>query len=1149
MSLPKIIDNNRISLFNVIDNLSEKYTSISIATGYWDLPGTALLIDKLIWYKSIRLLIGREPLINRYQLDHPEHDFPDKDIFDDLESMWFKPEYKSTIEKIKQLKEKGILEVKVYTTTFLHAKCYIFGDYDADEAVGIIGSSNFTKAGMTSNTELNALESDHRTVLFQPKTETQEVGHLSWFDGFWNDEGSKDWTGQFTKILEQSTHGDMFFSPYEMYIKVLYDLYGEELVEEELSGRHHESTYQLAQFQEKNVQLLKRKLKKYKTALLCDSVWLGKTFQGIGVIKEYIQDEDGTKKRVCVICPKSLKKQREEDLAVQGLPNQVEVITLQNSQEIKDRREIDKYAWVKLFVIDESHNLRKSTGSRYLELLEWISANHGAHVLMLTATPINNEITDLVNQILLGTRWESSIIKVNDDNFVKTIEKLKKKINKQKKEEKEIDYEEVRQIISPILRSVVVRRTRHGIMQEYGGVQIGNELKQFPESCPAQYTYEFDANISKQCIAQDSTLIDTQKLYSLDPEQYIEECTDLKHPTRQRDKVTQQVSLQELLSSPLFFTFQLVLSLWFIPYRRRIYQKKYYGKTIEEIKALKLPREESRKLQQQRGIYGIFRTIFLKRLESSIASFELSLQAYKEKLQYFADGVIKHDKILSVKWASDKLQLFYTDDDELDEISIEEEQIVETISELWYEKSILEEDIARELELVRLLEEHILLLKQHDPKLASLRKLIQELQQNHINGGKVLLFSYFADTIEYLKKTLWQETTLWGGKNIWFVTSSNRAEADILSKRFAPIAKRYNGPEPSIDYLFATDVLSEWQNLQDCGVVINYDLHRNPVRMIQRNGRINRLGSQREKVYIYNMHPATKIETYLKLVNRLENKIAVINATIGNDQSVLGEEANPIEFMDTVADLYSDDEQKRLRAFQQIENDADLLAVDDQFISDLKIFDQNPAYSAEYKTTIYHIPQHKWWQYTPSIWDEEKTIIPDYLVLGKLFDADWKLLDLRAYNVIKWEKKILWLFEFLNTIRCNNKANIRSQDKLDLDKIAIATQATQVTNYLTQKSNFKLSNMQKTVVDQLFEYAFDIEDIEIVQSSLMTSNYLHSKQLDKLFRNSNTIIKSKGNPVETLKAIITYSQRVVNVMADDIPPAIAQGYLYFAPFI
>lgn len=330
MTLPKLIDNNRKWLFEVINNVMDDYKYISIATGYWDLPGTALLIDKLIWYKKIRLLIGREPLIQRHHLDKPEIDFPDKDIFDDLESMWFKPEYKSTIEKIKSLIENWILEVKVYTKNFFHAKCYIFGNYESHNAIGIIWSSNFTKAWLTTNAELNYLEDINQFVIYQPKNNSQEFGHLSWFDSFWDSEGNKDRAGRFIQILEQSAHGDIFFSPYEMYIKVLYDLYGEELMEEVLTGAHHESTYALAQFQEKNVQLLKRKLKKYKTALLCDSVWLGKTFQWIWVIKEYLHDDDGTKKRVCVICPKSLKKQRQEDLAVQWLPNQVEVITLQN---------------------------------------------------------------------------------------------------------------------------------------------------------------------------------------------------------------------------------------------------------------------------------------------------------------------------------------------------------------------------------------------------------------------------------------------------------------------------------------------------------------------------------------------------------------------------------------------------------------------------------------------------------------------------------------------------------------------------------------------------------------------------------------------------------------------------------------------------
>jgi superfamily II DNA or RNA helicase len=1147
-NLPKIIDNDRRSLFSVLDMLSTEYETLSIATWYRDLPWTALLIDKFLNYKKIRLLIWREPLINRYQLEKPEPDFPDKDIFDDLESMWFKPEFKETIEKIKQLKDQWILEVKVYTKSFLHAKCYIFGNYESDHAVWVIGSSNFTHAWLTKNTELNALESDHRIVTFQPQSETQEVGHLYWFDQFRHSDGALDWTGKFTELLEQSAHGDLLFSPYEMYIKVLYDLYHEELFEEWLTWDHSEWMYQLATFQNKNVQLLKRKLKKYKTALLCDSVWLWKTIQGIWVIKEYLHDEDGTKKRICVICPKSLKEQWKQDLWDSGIvPTSIEVITLQNSLEIEKHKEIDKRAWVKLFVIDESHNLRKSSGKRYEQLLEWISNNLWAHVLMLTATPINNEISDLVNQILLWTRWESSIIKVHDDNFVKTIDRLKKKINKQKRNDEEIDFEEVRQIISPILRSVVVRRTRQGIMQEYGWVEINGNLITFPVSTPEQYTYEFDTAISKKLLQQTSSLFTLEQLYRADPEEYIDKCTDLKHPLRQLDKIEWQVSLNELVSSPLFFTFQLILSLGFIPYRRRIYQKKFYWKTVEQIKALKLPGDESRQLQQQRGIYGIFRTIFLKRLESSIASFEISLETYEQKLQHFQDGV-KHNQIVSVKWSADKLRLLYTDDDELDEIEIEEEDgVLDTLSEIWYEKEILIEDITWELELIRLLKEHVVLLKQHDPKLEALKGLIKQLRENEINGGKVLVFSYFADTITYLRETLGRETSLFGWRNVWFVSSSNRAEADILSKRFSPRSKRYEGNESQIDYLFATDVLSEWQNLQDCWVVINYDLHRNPVRMIQRNGRINRLGSQWDRVYIYNMHPATKIEAYLRLVNRLENKIAVINATIGNDQSVLWEIANPIEFVDTIADLYSDDEQKRMRALESIEEEADLLAVDDQFISDLKVFDKNPDHTLEYKHTIYNIPKQKRWIciHKASTGDEEH-YSPDYLVLWKLFDADGGFMDFRAYGALSWNKTTLWLIEFLNIIRSTAEENSRQKDTLILDKIAIATESCATTNYIFQKNLAKLKPSQNKILESLFEYHFDIDAVDVVEKAFLTTNYLHQKKMEKYRRNIIRAINAKENPVNLIKDLIAFSNRVVDDQAEELPPSSAQGYLFFA---
>ena len=374
MQLPKIIDNQRRIFIDIFNEIAGKYDQVSIATGYWDLPGTKLVIDKLKHYKKIRLLIGREPLLrrdNKRNIEHPEPDYPDQDFFYDLEKVQPTVELKEVVQLIKKLIGQGVLEVKVYRRSFFHAKCYIFGNYESPEAVGIIGSSNFTSNGMTSNAELNALESDHRIVTFQPKSPDQEVGHLFWFDQLWHDEKTEDWTGKFTEILGESIVGDVQFSPYEMYIHSLYSIYKDELVSSIKVDEDSENV--LYAFQVRNAELLLKKLARHGVAMLADSVGLGKTLTAGAVIKRYIEDKNKKKPRIEVIVPASLKSQWQSELLdhhgiVVGI-DRVYVSSLQNKDEINSRKDIDYHRPVDLFVIDEAHNLRNANSQRDLPLL------------------------------------------------------------------------------------------------------------------------------------------------------------------------------------------------------------------------------------------------------------------------------------------------------------------------------------------------------------------------------------------------------------------------------------------------------------------------------------------------------------------------------------------------------------------------------------------------------------------------------------------------------------------------------------------------------------------------------------------------------------------------------------------------------------
>ena len=239
----KLIDNsiNQYQLGSILKEMfaDSSFSQISIATGYWDLPGMVEISDELKYFlerenTTFRLLLGEEPSVKAYQVIDPEKvdpNFPQKYLKKDLEHLELKPEYQKVIDLLTQNLEKTAsgfskVQIKVYKKNFLHAKCYIFGS-ETENAVGIIGSSNFTKQGLVGNLELNALEDDGRIVNYQRLNDIQHPSHRSWFENIWND--SEEWNQQFTEeILGLSQFGNLSYSPYEVYIRILYELYGDD---------------------------------------------------------------------------------------------------------------------------------------------------------------------------------------------------------------------------------------------------------------------------------------------------------------------------------------------------------------------------------------------------------------------------------------------------------------------------------------------------------------------------------------------------------------------------------------------------------------------------------------------------------------------------------------------------------------------------------------------------------------------------------------------------------------------------------------------------------------------------------------------------------------------------------------------------------
>ena len=1119
----KLLDNssNEYLTGNIIKELiiSDTYTEISVATGYWDLPAMVLIYEELKSYlernnTTFRLLLGEEPSVKSYQVKNPKKQdpgFPEKYIKRDLEDLKLKDEFQKVADLLGMyLKENntGKLQVKVYRKTFLHAKCYIFGS-EEENAIGIIGSSNFTKQGLAGNLELNQIEDNNATVNFIRKNNSQHPSHRTWFEALWNE--SDDWSLTFKEeILALSKHGGVCFSPYEMYIHSLYRIYGRELQDEKECKVDSEDPTsgkpQLLRFQVQNANSLIKKLERQGVAMLSDSVGLGKTYTAIKVIEYYKYNKN---QRVVIISPAGLIQQWTkafDDFKMIHIP---EIYSLQDTNKIENIRENLKSIPVGLFVFDESHNLRSAGGSRFDIFIKWRQENDKAKTLMLTATPINNQLSDLTNQIMLGSGGDIFKLGRFYDRgrqkyftLKERLELLQADMRRQIRENQFIEYLPIKEQLTPLLNRFIVRRTRQGIEKENpDGLEINGILQKFPTSYPDNLEYEVSNQYKSQLLKIAEKSIELTRAFNYDVNS-LAELDYLAHPF---DLFEQYTLREKTISSSLEIIYTALLSLGFPCYRYQIYKHAYYGRKRGE---LELNSDENRELSRQIGIYGIFRTVFLKRLESSMFSIDKSIRSYERKLLDFQYKLDKYNKIISVKNLSalnKAIDIYNEQNAEEDELDFDIEsfetgdQDFVTIQahEGIFNVEQLKADINKDLAIIDILKEQIALLIKKDDKIQELAK---HLNQN--DDRKVLIFTYFADTLSYLSENL--PRYLVKGKRIEFALG-NKSEIEDYAKRFAPISKKYDlkTGEKEIDFLVATDKLSEGQNLQDCGMIVNYDLHWNPVRMIQRNGRINRLGSIHEEIFIYNFRPTEQLESFLKLVSKLQDKINLIRYTIGSDQSVLDEEPIPQDFTE---DLYSRDEKKRQEAFKKIFETSELIAAEDLFMDDLRTFDRNAELETSYKEKIKNLPKGKWGNVQKKKEDEV------YSHLVHITDDKDEAGYFIAYKDNKGE--MMTTAEGLLSIQTGSSNNMRHKDTFKNKPKVEAEIVNYIESYQFRESNISnqynrsQENAISAIRDTMFEYQFPFEKIELVENCLLYSlNAYINKESMKLVREVNRLLR------------------------------------------
>ncbi len=787
----KIIDNSGIKLAAFINSVLQEIpnTSFDIATAFFNIQAYAFIKNNVQGVKHFRLLLGKAPEIRN---DTTLGDVLLEILQKEMEGFDLSKENNSLVKEFIGFLRKENVEVKLYDKEFLHGKAYIF-----DQLV-IVGSSNFTPAGLTHNTELNSvsLEAEARYV------------RTNWFDKFWNE--AFDFKPELIKLLEASRFGNKEYTPFEVYIKSLYELQKEDIKAADSKAEEFRpsSKVNLAEFQEDAVRRIFSRLRKYKSCMVADSVGLGKTWIAKRVIEEFGFYK---RRRFLIVCPAQLKQMWRNE--VKDLILADSILSQEELASTEYLKKAEKAVGgnleeISLIVVDESHNFRNPLSNRW-ENFFTLMADHIAtvkrrpYIVFLTATPINNTIWDLYWQVMLLTLMDhKSFLKEGISDLFKFF--------------KNIDKQGDPSLLNDLMNEISIRRTRDYIKQNYPDAEINNQKIIFPERVLENIDYKLNKTY--------------KGLYG---------------------------EISRIISEKLTMA---------------------YYRVLEYKKTEKLSSAEEMALGRMIALDGIFRTILLKRLESSVEAFRKSIATHVRFLQKLKD-YMKKDKLLTK-------QTFYKYISNLNEET--EEEFAEELEDINlddYREEELIGDIDKDIELfVEMGKKVDTIDEDADSKLKRLKKYLLDLSKN----GQIVVFTYYADTLDYIFHNISKDPSF---SKIKIEKISGRITS---STRRAEIVDSFMNGKTGI--LMSTDVLSEGMNLQKAKYLINYDLHWNPTRMIQRAGRIDRIGSSFEKIFVYNFFPEEELEDLLRLVEILENKIRNIDSSIGLDATVLGEAVNPKVF-------------------------------------------------------------------------------------------------------------------------------------------------------------------------------------------------------------------------------------------------------------
>lgn len=709
---------------------------------------------------------------------------------------------------------------------------------------------------------------------------------LNDFNDIWND--GKVLQEVTDEVIENITAAYNENAPDFIYFVTLYNIFNEflediseDVLPNEATGFKDSKIWSmLYNFQRDAALAIINKLEKYNGCILADSVGLGKTFTALAVIKYY----ENRNKTVLVLCPKKLANNWNtykdnyinNPIASDRLRYDVLYHTdLNRTSGRSNGLDLDRLNWgsYDLVVIDESHNFRNGgkivenpdendKENRYVKLLKKvIRAGVKTKVLMLSATPVNNRFNDLKNQLALAYEGHTDYVdeKLNTTHSLDEIFRnaqrafnmwsdfeLKDRTTERLLKMLDFDFFEV-------LDSVTIARSRKHIQKYYDTSDIGT----FPKR---------------------------RAPISLSPK-----LTDLKTA----------INYNEIFEQLMLLTLSIYTPTHFIQESKKEKYAEMYGDNKVNVGFTQANREQ--------GIRRLTAINLMKRMESSVYSFKLTLTRIKDLIESTINTIENYNKSVSQELELTditNIEEFDDDDRNNDELFSFGKKMRINLADMDYIswKASLERD-KEVLDLLTIMIEDIT--PEHDSKLQELYHVIDEKISHPINDGnkKIIIFTAFSDTAYYLYDNICDYVKQKYGLNTALVTGSveGRTNAPLKNKDlnsvltcFSPISKGRdlfeNLPKVDIDLLIATDCISEGQNLQDCDYLINYDIHWNPVRIIQRFGRIDRIGSKNKEIQLVNFWPDVSLDDYINLKAKVETRMKIVNMTATGDDNILSEE-------------------------------------------------------------------------------------------------------------------------------------------------------------------------------------------------------------------------------------------------------------------